>query len=88
MKGVATMLKIIITNREEARELRNALKKTRCGETGAAICDASGRQIGFYFSEFGFRSTCYDAMNAVAHYYKLMAIKAERDWVKLTRPTR
>lgn len=79
------MLKVIITNREEAKELKIMLEKTH---NNAIICDSTGRQIGCYFSEFGFRSSCHDAMNAMSHYYNLMAMKAERDWVELTRPTR
>lgn len=79
------MLKVIITNREEAKELKIMLEKTH---NNAIICDSTGRHIGCYFSEFGFHSSCYDAMNAMSHYYNLMAMKAERDWVELTRPTR
>lgn len=79
------MLKVIITNRQEAKELRIALKKA---QSDAHIYDGSGRLIGCYFPDFGFRSTSNDALNALAHYYNLMAMKADRDYVELTKPTR
>ena len=79
------MLKVIITNRQEVKELRIALKKA---QSDAHIYDGSGRLIGCYFPDFGFRSTGNVALNALAHYYNLMAIKAERDYVELTKPTR
>ena len=79
------MLKVIITNRQEIKELRIALKKA---QSDAHIYDESGRLIGCYFSDFGFRSTSNAALNALAHYYNLMAMKAERDYVELTKPTR
>lgn len=79
------MLKVIITNRYEAKELKIMLEKSK---NNAIICDRAGKQIGCYFSGFGFRSSCHDAMSAMSHYYNLMAMKAERDWVELTRPTR
>ena len=79
------MLKVIITNRQEVKELRIALKKA---QSDAHIYDDSGRLIGCYFSDFGFRSTSNAALSALAHYYNLMAMKAERDYVELTKPTR
>ena len=79
------MLKVIITNQQEVKELRIALKKA---QSDAHIYDGSGRLIGCYFPDFGFRSTGYAALNALAHYYNLMAMKAERDYVELTKPTR
>lgn len=79
------MLKIIITNRQEVKELRITLKKA---QSDARIYDGSGRLIGCYFPDFGFRSTGNAALNALAHYYNLMAMKAERDYVELTKPTR
>ena len=78
------MLKVIITNRQEVKELRITLKKA---QSDAHIYDGSGRLIGCYFPDFGFRSTGSAALNALAHYYNLMAIKAERDYVELTKPT-
>ena len=79
------MLKVIITNRQEVKELRIALKKA---QSDAHIYDGSGRLIGCYFPDFGFRSTGNVALSVLAHYYNLMAIKAERDYVELTKPTR
>lgn len=79
------MLKVIITNRQEVKELRITLKKA---QSDAHIYDGSGRLIGCYFPDFGFRSTGNAALNALAHYYNLMAMKAERDYVELTKPTR
>lgn len=79
------MLKVIITNRQEVKELRITLKKA---QSDARIYDGSGRLIGCYFPDFGFRSTGNAALNALAHYYNLMAMKAERDYVELTKPTR
>ena len=79
------MLKVIITNRQEVKELRAALKKA---QNDAHIYDGSGRLIGCYFPDFGFRSTSNTALGALAHYYNLMAMKAERDYVELTKPTR
>ena len=79
------MLKVIITNRQEVKELRIALKKA---QSDAHIYDGSGRLIGCYFPDFGFRSTSNTALSALAHYYNLMAMKAERDYVELTKPTR
>lgn len=79
------MLKVIITNRQEVKELRIALKKA---QSDAHIYDGSGRLIGCYFPDFGFRSTSNTALGALAHYYNLMAMKAERDYVELTKPTR
>ena len=79
------MLKVIITNRQEVKELKIALKKA---QSDAHIYDGSGRLIGCYFPDFGFRSTDNAALNALAHYYNLMAMKAERDYVELTKPTR
>lgn len=79
------MLKVIITNRQEVKELRIALKKA---QSDAHIYDGSGRLIGCYFPDFGFRSTGNAALSALAHYYNLMAMKAERDYVELTKPTR
>ena len=79
------MLKVIITNRQEIKELRITLKKA---QSNAHIYDGSGRLIGCYFSDLGFRSTCNAALNALRHYYNLMAMKAERDYVELTKPTR
>ena len=79
------MLKVIITNRQEIKELRIALKKA---QNDAHIYDDAGRLIGCYFPDFGFRSTSNAALSALAHYYNLMAMKAERDYVELTKPTR
>ena len=79
------MLKAIITNRQEVKELRIALKKA---QSDAHIYDGSGRLIGCYFPDFGFRSTSNTALGALAHYYNLMAMKAERDYIELTKPTR
>lgn len=79
------MLKVIITNRQEVKELKIALKKA---QSDAHIYDDNGRLIGCYFPDFGFRSTGNAALNALAHYYNLMAMKAERDYVELTKPTR
>ena len=79
------MLKVIITNRQEVKELRITLKKA---QSDAHIYDGSGRLIGCYFPDFGFRSTGNTALNALAHYYNLMAMKAERDYVELTKPAR
>ena len=79
------MLKVIITNRQETKELRTTLKKA---QSNAHIYDDAGRLIGCYFPDFGFRSTSNTALNALAHYYNLMAMKAERDYVELTKPTR
>ena len=79
------MLKVIVTNRQEIKELKIALKKA---QSNAHIYDGSGRLIGCYFSDLGFRSTSNAALNALAHYYNLMAMKAERDYVELTKPTR
>lgn len=79
------MLNVIITNRQEAKELRITLKKA---QSNAHVYDGSGRLIGCYFPDFGFRSTGNAALNALAHYYNLMAMKAERDYVELTKPTR
>lgn len=79
------MLKVIITNRQEIKELRITLKKA---QSDARIYDDAGRLIGCYFPDFGFRSTSNAALSALAHYYNLMAMKAERDYVELTKPTR
>ena len=79
------MLKVIITNRQEIKELRTTLKKA---QSDAHVYDDTGRLIGCYLPDFGFRSTSNAALNALAHYYNLMAIKAERDYVELTKPTR
>lgn len=79
------MLKVIITNRQEVKELRITLKKA---QSDAHIYDGSGRLIGCYFPDFGFRSTSNAALSALGHYYNLMAMKAERDYVELTKPTR
>lgn len=79
------MLKVIITNRQEVKELRIALKKA---QNDAYIYDEAGRLIGCYFPGFGFRSTSNAALGALAHYYNLMAMKAERNYVELTKPTR
>ena len=79
------MLKVIITNRQEVKELKITLKKA---QSDAHIYDGSGRLIGCYFSDFGFRSTSNAALSALGHYYNLMAMKAERDYIELTKPTR
>ena len=79
------MLKVIVTNRQEIKELRITLKKA---QSDAHIYDDTGRLIGCYFSDLGFRSTGNAALSALAHYYNLMAMKAERDYVELTKPTR
>lgn len=79
------MLKVIITNQQEIKELRITLKKA---QSDARIYDGSGRLIGCYFPDFGFRSTSNAALSALGHYYNLMAMKTERDYVELTKPTR
>lgn len=79
------MLKVIITNRQEVKELKIALKKA---QSDAHIYDESGRLIGCYFPDFSFRSTSNAALSALGHYYNLMAMKAERDYVELTKPAR
>ena len=79
------MLKVIITNRQEIKELRTTFKEA---QSDAYIYDDSGRLIGCYFSDLGFRSTGNAALNALKHYYNLMTMKAERDYVELTKPTR
>ena len=79
------MLKVIVANRQEIKELRTTLKKA---QSDAHIYDESGRLIGCYFPDFGFRSTSNAALSALGHYYNLMAMKAERDYVELTKPAR
>ena len=79
------MLKVIVTNRQEIKELRITLKKA---QNDAHIYDGAGRLIGCYFPDFGFRSTSNAALSALGHYYNLMAMKAERDYVELTKPAR
>lgn len=79
------MLKVIITDREEAKELKIMLEKMR---KNASIFDTSGRQIGYYFYNSGFRSSCSEAMNAMAHYYNLIRMTVERDLVKFEHQTR
>ena len=79
------MLKVIVTNRQEIKELRTMFKEA---QRDAHIYDGSGRRIGCYFSDLGFRSTGDAALNALRHYYNLMVMKAERDYVELTKSTR
>ena len=78
------MLKVMIANRQEVKELRITLKKA---QSNARIYDDAGRLIGCYFPDSGFRSTSNAALDALGHYYNLMAMKAERDYVERTKPT-
>ena len=79
------MLKVIITNRQEIKELRTTFKEV---QKSAGIYDGSGRLIGCYFPDFGFRSTSNAALDALEHYYNLIAMKAKRGYVERTKPTR